>query len=445
VESAPPPPRTTEARARARLGSKLREKYTLDRLLGIGGMAAVYAATHRNSKRFAVKILHADLSLYDDLRNRFLREGYVANSVGHPGAVSVVDDDVSEDGSAFLVMELLDGDTVEAMQRRRGGTLSIGTTLGIVDGLLDVLVAAHARSIVHRDIKPANLFVTIEGGVKVLDFGVARLRDATGAQDSHAGLALGTPTFMPPEQALGRADAIDARTDLWAVGATMFTLLCGRPVHEAPTTQESMVLAATRKAPSIRTLRTDLSDGLVALVDKALAFDAADRWGTAEAMRDALRVEFAEVGTDALTSSQSRIGPPSPPSHPTIRVGGVVVAPAPELPAPAPEPSSFVATAPASRRPNGTRSATIIGSLIVAAAVTRVVFSGGTTRTSPAASPSPSPRRRRPSRARRSIRSRRRSRRRRRRATRASFDLRFARRPHRRGLPSSCGRPCPVS
>jgi serine/threonine-protein kinase len=104
--------------ADARLGRVLRGKYRLDRVLGIGGMATVYAATHRNKKRFAIKMLHPELSVRENIRTRFLREGYVANSVGHSGAVAVLDDDIAEDGSAFLVMELLDGSALDVLARR---------------------------------------------------------------------------------------------------------------------------------------------------------------------------------------------------------------------------------------------------------------------------------------------------------------------------------------
>src|SRR5580700_3347270 len=100
-------------RSSARLGTTLRGKYRLERVLGIGGMAVVYAATHRNQKQFAVKMLHAELSIREGIRARFLREGYAANSVKHPGAVAVMDDDVAEDGAAFLVMEMLEGSSVE--------------------------------------------------------------------------------------------------------------------------------------------------------------------------------------------------------------------------------------------------------------------------------------------------------------------------------------------
>ena len=217
------------ARARARLGSTLKEKYKLERLLGTGGMAAAdKAATHRNTERFAVKVLHPELSLHDDLRTRFLREGYIANSVGHPGAVAVLDDDVTDDGAAFLVMELLDGEPVDSLAHRLGARVEPRIVLAIAAQTLDVLVAAHARGIIHRDIKPENLFLTLEGEIKVLDFGVARLRDAS--PGTFSGFALGTPSYMAPEQALGRLRDVDGRTDLWALGATMFRFSSpGRP------------------------------------------------------------------------------------------------------------------------------------------------------------------------------------------------------------------------
>src|SRR5258708_6811213 len=128
-----------EERARARVGTTLNGKYRLDRLLGIGGMASVYAATHRNNKRLAVKVLHPELSIHSDLRVRFMREGYVANTVDHPGAVAVLDDDVTEDGAAFLVMELLQGATLAEVSERRGGTLPLRFVLAAADQVLEVL------------------------------------------------------------------------------------------------------------------------------------------------------------------------------------------------------------------------------------------------------------------------------------------------------------------
>src|SRR5580692_11792183 len=163
----------------SRVGTTLRGKYHLERVIGVGGMAAVYEATHRNGKRFAIKILHAHLAERDDTRRRFVREGYVANAVDHPGAVSVLDDDVGDDGAAFLVMELLVGEALDQLWKEQDRRFALPVVVEVARQLLAVLASAHAHSIVHRDIKPANLFVTRDGTLKVLDFGIARVRDAT--------------------------------------------------------------------------------------------------------------------------------------------------------------------------------------------------------------------------------------------------------------------------
>lgn len=273
------------------VGTVLRAKYHLDRVLGVGGMAVVYAATHRNQKRVAIKILHAELSLREDVRARFLREGYAANTVDHPGAVAVLDDDVTDEGAAFLVMELLEGESLEHLWEKSGRKLPAEAILALGHQLLDVLAAAHAKSIVHRDIKPANLFLTREGQLKVLDFGIARVRDAAAsiAEATGSGLVLGTPAFMSPEQALARAQEIDARTDVWAAGATLFSLLAGRHVHEGENSQQVLIRAATTPAPSLGSIAPEAPRSIVELVDRALAFDKGERWPSAEAMRDAIR------------------------------------------------------------------------------------------------------------------------------------------------------------
>jgi serine/threonine protein kinase len=272
-----------------RVGTILGGKYHIDGVLGLGGMAVVYAATHRNRKRFAIKVLHSELSARRDIRARFLREGYVANSVNHPGVVAVLDDDVDADGSAFLVMELLDGATVEDLRSRLGGRFPVREALAVAQQLLDVLAVAHDCAVIHRDIKPANLFVSEAGHVKVLDFGIARLRDvAAGVQSTRAGAIVGTPSFMAPEQALAQGDEIDPRTDIWAAGACLFTMLSGQFVHEGDNARQLMIRAATVPARSLAAVAPETPSAVVDLVAKALEFEKSARWESASAMREAV-------------------------------------------------------------------------------------------------------------------------------------------------------------
>jgi len=293
----------TVTRAQARVGTLLNGRWHLDKLVGVGGMAAVYAATHRNTKRVAVKILHPEISADDNARQRFLREGYAANQVGHRGAVSADDDGLTEDGVAFLVMELLEGETIEERSARHGGTLRGREVLALMDQALATLEAAHAKGVVHRDLKPENLFLTREGVVKVLDFGIARLDQSAHKSPSQTQGIMGTPSFMAPEQARGRWEDVDARTDLWAIGATMFTLFSGRFVHEAETVNEALVAAVTQRARSLGSLATGVHPAIVAVVDKALAYERELRFQSASELRAALRAADAVIAGDETSPS----------------------------------------------------------------------------------------------------------------------------------------------
>jgi serine/threonine-protein kinase len=289
--------------AQAYLGRVLRDKWRLDALLGIGAMAAVYAATHRNGMRAAVKLLHPELAADPSVRARFLREGYAANKIEHPGCVSVLDDDVAEDGSVFLVMELLAGETLDQRAERRGNKLPLPEVVAAADQILGALAAAHAKGIVHRDIKPGNLFVTRSGAVKVLDFGIARLLENQGATATMTGAAMGTPAFMPPEQSLAEWDKVDGRTDIWALGATMFTLLTGRYVHEAESVTALLVAISSRPVQPIASVLPGIPKGIGAVIDRALAFRPEDRWPDARSMQAALRAAakaLPEAGPDGI-------------------------------------------------------------------------------------------------------------------------------------------------
>lgn len=278
-------------RGRSRwIGRIIRDKWRIDSRISRGGVGTVYAATHRkNGSRVAIKILHPQFSRDNDTRSRFMQEGYAANQVNHPGVVRILDDDVTEEGYAFLVMELLEGELLEARRVRKGGTLPLREVYEVADQLLDVLAAAHEKGIVHRDIKPDNLFVTNEGRLKVLDFGFAQMKRGVRTEQTATGYLLGTPGFMSPEQAVGNNAHVDAQTDIWAVGATLFNLISGCPVHDGESAAEMLVAAANYQPRSLANVTSGLPLKLVQIVDRAIAFDKADRWPTARAMHAAMR------------------------------------------------------------------------------------------------------------------------------------------------------------
>jgi serine/threonine-protein kinase len=279
-----------DERGAARVGSTLKGKWRLDAVLGSGGTATVYAATHRNGNRVAVKLLHPQFSSMPAERERFTREGYFANKVEHPDVVRVLDEDVDDEGSPFLVMELLEGEPLVARWKAVGYRLPVPEALWIADRLLSVLEAAHARGIVHRDIKPENLFLTAVGGLKVLDFGIARLRGV--GSGTMRGIVLGTPGFTAPEQARGEWDIVGARTDIWAVGATLFALLTGRLVHEEQQTAAHLLRVSMEPAPPVRQIDPDVPEAVARLIDRALAFSPGQRFASAAEMRQGIATAY---------------------------------------------------------------------------------------------------------------------------------------------------------
>ncbi|WP_129353471.1 protein kinase domain-containing protein [Sorangium cellulosum] len=270
-----------------RVGTTLRGKWTIDRLLGIGGMAAVYAATHKIGRREAIKILHPEVARSKDLRARFEREAQAVNRFRHPGVVEIRDIDTTDDGAPFLVMELLEGESL-ADRVQRLGHVEAGEMLRLMGELLDVLGAAHDQGIIHRDIKLDNLFVETGGRLKVLDFGIARMRDGVKtAMRTRTGATLGTVSYMAPEQV--RGISVDHRADLFSVGATMFRLIAKRRIHEARTESELLVKMATMAAPPLASVAPETPQGLCVLVDRALAFDRERRYPDARTMQGDIR------------------------------------------------------------------------------------------------------------------------------------------------------------
>jgi serine/threonine protein kinase len=270
----------------------LNDKWTLVQLLGVGGASAVYEAVHRNGHRVAVKVLSnpgASAPAIRLARSLAARESRIANAIDHPGAVVVLDDDVNADGTAFLVMELLEGETLEEARRCSGGRVPLPRALWLLEQLLDVLAAAHERGIIHRDIKPENLFLTTAGQLKVLDFGLA----SVGLEDQDRPRWFGTPGFMAPEQARGAATETDALTDLWAAAATFFVAVTGLLVHPERTT-EAIVEAAITADVDLSPLAIWAPVEVVDVFARALAFDKRHRWPSATAMRTALALACSQ-------------------------------------------------------------------------------------------------------------------------------------------------------
>ena len=214
----------------ARLGTVLEGAYRITRLIGEGGMGAVYEAIQlRLNKRVAVKLMARQLTANQDALTRFRREAEITSRLGHPNLVNVIDFGASEAGEPYLVMEYLEGEDLDHRLGRRG-SLPVDLAVHIAKQTASALAAAHAQGVVHRDLKPANVFLLNVPGelefVKVLDFGISKVK-AAGVKLTKAAVALGTPNYMSPEQAAGRTDEIDHQVDQWALACITWEMLCG--------------------------------------------------------------------------------------------------------------------------------------------------------------------------------------------------------------------------
>jgi serine/threonine protein kinase len=287
-----------EELARERIGRLLKGKWRLDALLGFGGMAAVYSATHRNGAPAAIKMLHPTVAASRVLRARFVQEGYLANRVKHPAIVRVLDDDLDDvDNVPFLVMERVEAVTLTA--RAEKSLLIDAELLDLADQVLDVLSAAHGEGIIHRDLKPDNILIDEAGKVRLLDFGMARVLDTEEEEPPSfvkVRTTCGTLGFMAPEQARGDSRAVSERTDLYALGATLFCVATSELVHPCMSAEMQLVLTATERGRSLAEVASHLPRPLIALVDRALELDPADRWPSARAMQLEVRRVRKQLG-----------------------------------------------------------------------------------------------------------------------------------------------------
>jgi len=268
------------------VGRKL-GNYEIVRLIGKGGMGAVYEGLQSNiRRRVAIKVLLPDYAKSDGIVRRFHNEALAVNEIKHPGVVQISDVGKADDGSVFLVMEFLEGETLSERLQSRGGVLSDQEVVTIGWQLADVLSAAHSKSIIHRDIKPGNIMLVPDpagpGGerVKILDFGIAKLgTHLHGSEEIKTGTGqlLGTVAYMAPEQFNEKA-VITGQVDVYALGCVLFRLRSGRLPFLAPT--NDMAIAAMHlfvAPPSLQEVAADTAPWLVELIDRMLRKPADER------------------------------------------------------------------------------------------------------------------------------------------------------------------------
>jgi serine/threonine-protein kinase len=277
--------------AHGRLGS-LVDGMRLLGVLGQGASATVFRAMHPEHGEVALKILDRKLATNDQVVRRFAREARVLDAIVHPVAVPVLKRGTTDLGEPYLVLRLLFGCDLEDHVIAHGP--SVAEALIVADRVLDLLSQVHKMGVLHRDIKPQNVFVERSGAIRVLDFGVARAKAPNESSLTAIGMLLGTPGYMSPEQARGEID-IDARSDLWAVGAVLFFMLTGRPVRSAETALCEVALAAKTPAPALADFVPGVDPALAELVDRALSFDRTARFQRADAMRAAVRAAYTRL------------------------------------------------------------------------------------------------------------------------------------------------------
>jgi serine/threonine-protein kinase len=286
------------------IGELVDGKYEIVRELGAGAMGVVYVARHQALRRqVAVKILRGQLAADPELSARFEQEARAASAIGHPNIIDVYDLGRTADGVLFMVMELLEGDSLAGLLERHR-RLPLARAQKLVDQVLAALSAAHRAGIVHRDLKPDNVFVVSSeyraDFVKLLDFGISKILAREPAQlgESKKGTALGTvmgtPEYMSPEQARGLVDQVDARTDVYAAGVVLYELLCGRTPFQGDNYNAVMAAIIDGTYPRPRELAPGVPATVEAVIVKALSYRREDRWQSAAAMREALELAVAE-------------------------------------------------------------------------------------------------------------------------------------------------------
>ena len=282
-----------------RVGTTLGGRYHIRRLCGEGAMGRVYEAQHIDiGRRVAIKVLHARFHHSADLVERFRREARAASKIGHPNIVDVTDSGTTPDGAFYFVMEFLDGIGLEELIAN-SGPLPVERALLVAAQIARALEAAHAADVVHRDLKPANVMLVNrndqEDFVKVLDFGISKDLDlAVGAALTRPDVAIGTPAYMAPEQAAGKA--ADALTDVYALGGLLYEMLTRTPPCSGDDAIEVLQRKATEDPRPIGELRAELPRDVQKLVMRALARAPGDRHWSMTALKEQILACLTTVG-----------------------------------------------------------------------------------------------------------------------------------------------------
>jgi serine/threonine protein kinase len=259
-------------------------RYQVESEIGRGGNARIFLARDPEGRQVALKILHPEL-LVSVAADRFLREIKLASQLNHPHIARLLDSG-ERDWLVYYVMDFVDGQTLrERLDSSR--QLSIAETLRIASDLLDALDHAHRQGIIHRDVKPANVVLSAQGAI-LLDFGIARAVVASGSdQLTRSGIAVGTSTYMSPEQITAVTD-IDHRCDIYSLGCVLYECLAGQPPYTHRNEAVVLQLHLTQPPPDVRSLRSDVPLELAQGLSKAMAKEPSKRWASAQAMREAL-------------------------------------------------------------------------------------------------------------------------------------------------------------
>jgi serine/threonine-protein kinase len=297
--------------------------YRIVRRIGKGGMGEVYEARHaRLAGRYAVKILHADVRKHPAAVARFQREAQITSALRHPGIVQVIDFNTAPNGLPFLVMELLDGTDLGRVIAC-DGPLPAARVADITTQLASALTAAHRKGVVHRDLKPQNVFVLPPDGdeperVKILDFGVSKIRSVT-MKITGASAVIGTPQYMAPEQAEGRADAVNAAADQFSLAAIVYEMLAGKP----PFAGDSLAAIAYRivhESPApLTSFRPDLPNEVQHVVARGLSKNSDERFGSASDFAIALRLSIERRARSGAEDAKTIVSPSAYLQHAAAR------------------------------------------------------------------------------------------------------------------------------